>query len=75
MDKLHLREHEMANKPRMRIWTDKMEGYGQFEIVEFNDADTLVKLINKIRLCPVVLHHCEGYDDCKCKPIKDLSER
>jgi len=36
--KVNYREHEFGPaEPRMRVWTDEMSGYGQFEVISHED--------------------------------------
>jgi hypothetical protein len=68
--KIHLRTHEWGpSKPRVRIWTDEQQGYGQFNIATYDVAMSLVNAINTIGLpITVIQHRCTG-DDCTCEPL------
>jgi len=73
MDAIHIRLHEMGKKPRIRVWTDEMAGYGQFAVIEHNDGIAVVASMKLIGV-PVIGHYCDGMDECKCRPIAALDE-
>lgn len=65
--KVHARSHEVGpTKPRMRIWTDEMAKYGQFNVVDFDDFASFVLLIHKLNIGEVQIHRCDGQSDCNC---------
>jgi hypothetical protein len=53
----HVRAHEFGpQKPRIRIWTDEMSQYGQFNVVSFDDVQALCDLLGKLGIGSVVVH-------------------
>lgn len=64
----HVTAHEMGvYNPRMRIWTTEMKEYGQFNIVRYEDIESLHKLFGKMGVGSITVHNCEG--TCNCKPL------
>lgn len=73
--KVHCRVHEFGPvKPKMRVWTDEMIGYGQFNVVDFNVVNDLHVVLGRLGECglcigEIILHHCDTQEDCNCKPV------
>lgn len=64
----HVRAHEFGpTKPRVRIWTD--DSNGQFNVVAFDDVEKLKMLLDKMGVGSITPHHCDGHEDCKCRPF------
>lgn len=67
---LHIRAHEFrTRKPRVRIWTDEMAGYEQFNVVSFDDVESLHQLFGKIGIGSLTVHHCDGTGECQCRKL------
>ncbi len=67
---IHLRQHEFAgSKPRIRVWNDEMERYGQFEIVAYDEITAFKALSDKMCLLSFVQHFCDTKEDCDCRPL------
>jgi hypothetical protein len=45
---IYWREHEMGQKPRMRIWTLQQAAYGQFDVVENAEFEILRRVLGNM---------------------------
>lgn len=62
---LHIRAHEFGPaRPRLRVWTDEMQPYGQFNVASHTDVDVFVTLGMKLMVLNVHVHHCDKDDEC-----------
>lgn len=62
---LHVRGHHMGRKPEVRVWTDEMAGYGQFEVKPWAEVSQFLKLGRHLGIVSgVVVHCCDTDDDC-----------
>lgn len=64
---IHARMHETGPNGRVRLWTDEMQGYGSFELVDNADAQKFKKLLETMNIAVIKMHHCQSYDDCECR--------
>ena len=69
--RIHCREHDEGSKPRMRVWTERMADYGQFNIVEHSVLANAIPMLSQLGI-HTVLHYCDCSDECKCKIVKEL---
>jgi len=45
---LYYTEHEICDKPRMRVWTDEMAQYGQFHVIGYYEFEAVREVSAKI---------------------------
>lgn len=63
----HMRMHEYGPKfPRVRVWTDNDRG---FKVITNEDAHDLKRILDKIGIESITLHHCDTDESCKCRPL------
>lgn len=67
MFNIHWRYHEFgtSTKPRIRVWTDQMIGYGSFRVVEWEDFVTTIRTLHHLGF-KSTLHTCDGLEECDC---------
>lgn len=66
---VHYRMHEIGRNARVRMWTKEMEACGQFDVIDNDLAQQFKQVGDKLGI-KFIRHHCDGLDECDCKPLE-----
>jgi len=65
---IHTRDHDGS---RIRVWTDEMRPYGQFEIIDRSVWHTFREVARKLGIMWFIHHWCDTDEECTCEKRKE----